>query len=49
METFGEAEQGRLMLSVMCVCEQRFIFFPFLFFLLEPLGPVPPAPNVFPY
>lgn len=45
METFGEAEQGRLMLSVMCVWTAIYFFY---IFSQEALGPVPPAPNVFP-
>lgn len=46
METFGEAEQVRLMLSVMCVWTAVYLFH-FFFFLREALGPAPPAPNVF--
>lgn len=46
METFGEAEQVRLMLSVMCVWTAVYLFL-FFFFLREALGPAPPAPNVF--
>lgn len=46
METFGESEQGRLMLSLMCVRTAIYLFY--FIFLRESLGPVPSAPNIFP-